>query len=118
MKTLAEVFLAVAIGLALAFVSVKVHGQDQTFPVDTLLEVRALFCVDKESAVTVADNQGKESDDIDALVALRKCLPMVLQVKYQREVYKKGKWSVWELSYGRYTIYEATNWRPKKKPTI
>lgn len=82
-----------------------------TFPVGVPVETEAIFCFDRNSAQTIADNKGIVPD---ALILECKCAPLRGVAIYVKEVYQKDGWAVWELRSGNIPVfYEATNWRPR-----
>lgn len=108
-------FITAIVAIILLVASASALAQEKTFPIGVVVETQALFCVDKESAQVIADAKGEESPEIEVLIHQRKCFGGIGRGIYVREVYRKGKWSVWEFSVGTRSYFEPTDWRGIRK---
>jgi hypothetical protein len=94
-------------------------ADDKTFPVGVPVQMSAFFCFDSDSAKMVANKkQNLDDPEVKKLISDGKCGQGYGVATYVREIYRNGKWAVWELTASNVGVfYEATDWKPRKDKT-
>lgn len=101
--------------LVMLFLVANVCHANNTFPVDEPVGIQAPMCLDQQSAEVLAKAKLQPTEEVKALVIGKKCGMVQGIVVYRKKVAEHDGWSVWEVQFGQYTLYEATDWKPQKK---
>lgn len=115
--TLALLTVVLVLGVVFFVSKSFADHEGKTFVPGKVVEIRALMCFEKDAAVVIAKLKNTAHPLVNQLATSGACVIIHGYGKYNTKVADEGEWTVWEVQFGNFKAYEATDWKPQELPS-